>query len=133
MVRPCFLVVDKEHSASISTRKLVIETAKFNVLTAYSLQEALDTHSLFPNVCGVVLDSALGELECSGAIRELKSRAPNLPIVVVRAPVGQSCEGADHYLESFEPHRLLELLRTMQPRETAEIEARNEELGRKGI
>jgi hypothetical protein len=36
MIRPCFLVVDQEHSGSISTRKLVIETAKFNVLTAYS-------------------------------------------------------------------------------------------------
>ena len=42
MTRPCFLVVDREHSQSISTRKLVIETAKFNVLTAYSAEEALE-------------------------------------------------------------------------------------------
>lgn len=27
MVRPCFLVIDREYSGSISTRKLVIETA----------------------------------------------------------------------------------------------------------
>lgn len=36
MIRPCFLVIDREFPGSISTRKLVLETAKFNVLTAYS-------------------------------------------------------------------------------------------------
>jgi hypothetical protein len=34
MDRPCFLVVDREYPGSISTRKLVIETGKFNVITA---------------------------------------------------------------------------------------------------
>jgi hypothetical protein len=34
MDRPCFLVVDQEYPGSISTRKLVIETGKFNVITA---------------------------------------------------------------------------------------------------
>ncbi len=38
MVRPCFLVIDREFPGSISTRKLVIETAKFNVVTAYTAQ-----------------------------------------------------------------------------------------------
>ena len=45
MIRPCFLVVDREFPGSVSTRKLVIETAKFNVLTAYSGREALEMHA----------------------------------------------------------------------------------------
>ena len=36
MIRPCYLVVDREFASSISTRKLFIEAAKLNVITAYS-------------------------------------------------------------------------------------------------
>ena len=48
MVRPCFLVIDREYASSISTRKLVIETAKLNVITAYSGAEAIETLKRFP-------------------------------------------------------------------------------------
>ena len=48
MNRPCFLVIDREFPGSVSTRKLVIETAKFNVLTAYSGKEALEIFTTFP-------------------------------------------------------------------------------------
>ena len=42
MLRPCYLVIDRETSNGISTRRLVIETeAKFNVITAYSSHEAI--------------------------------------------------------------------------------------------
>ncbi len=34
MVRPCFLAVDREYALSLSARKLIIETAKLNVITA---------------------------------------------------------------------------------------------------
>lgn len=62
MTRPCFLVVDREHSGSISTRKLVIETAKFNVITAYSSDEAIDTLRRFPAVSGIVLDAGMKDM-----------------------------------------------------------------------
>jgi CheY-like chemotaxis protein len=60
VVRPCFLVVDREFPGSISTRKLVIETAKFNVLTAYSGEEAIETLKRFPAIDGIVLDAGVG-------------------------------------------------------------------------
>ena len=50
VIRPCFLVIDHEFPDSISTRKLVLETAKYNVITAYSGNEAVETLKLFPNV-----------------------------------------------------------------------------------
>src|SRR5580693_3560560 len=65
MNRPCFLVIDREFPGSISTRKLVIETAKFNVLTAYSGKEALEIFKKFPAVGGVVLDGGLDDISCS--------------------------------------------------------------------
>lgn len=41
MPSPYFLVIDREVGGSISTRKLVIETAKLNVITAYSAAESM--------------------------------------------------------------------------------------------
>jgi hypothetical protein len=64
MNRPCFLVIDREFPGSISTRKLVIETAKFNVLTAYSGKEAIEMITRFPAVSGVVLDGGLEDVPC---------------------------------------------------------------------
>jgi hypothetical protein len=42
-----FHVIDHEFPDSISTRKLVLETAKYNVITAYSGREAVETFRLF--------------------------------------------------------------------------------------
>ena len=39
--------MDAEFPGSISSRKLVIETAKFNVITAYSGTEAIETLERF--------------------------------------------------------------------------------------
>lgn len=128
MVRPCYLVVDQEYSGSISTRKLVIETAKFNVITAYSSQEALDTLRKYPGVDGIVLDSGMPDMPCESLVASLKKVNPSTPIILVGGPKGQRCDGADHYLESFQPVRLLELMQKLQPEQTAAVEQRDVEL-----
>jgi DNA-binding response OmpR family regulator len=130
MIRPCFLVIDREFPGSISTRKLVIETAKFNVLTAYSGREALDTFKRFPAVNGVILDGGLEDVRCDDLAREIKGLHPTLPIIVIAAPGFSGCPDADYLLESFEPVKLLEILRKLKPEESAAIEKRNEDLGR---
>jgi CheY-like chemotaxis protein len=128
MVRPCFLVIDREYSGSISTRKLVIETAKFNVVTAYSALEAIDTLHAFPRIHGIVLDAGIRDMTCCDLVAKLKTIAPSLPIVVISAPGTHDCPQADHLLESFEPAKLLALLQSLVPAETAAIEKRNEQL-----
>lgn len=125
MTRPCYLVVDREFSANISTRKLVIETAKFNVITAYSGQEALDTVKRFPAIDGVVLDTTLRDIEAPDLIRQIKQLQSKLPIVLIRSSNHEQCNEADYNLEYFDPASLLELLQGMRPDETALIEARN--------
>jgi DNA-binding response OmpR family regulator len=133
MFRPCFLVIDREFPGSISTRKLVIETAKFNVLTAYSGKEAIDLFKLFPAVSGVVLDGGLDDTPASVVAREIKAIQPTVPVIVIAAPGFTGCPQADYQLESFDPAKLLEILRGLKPEASAAIEKRNEDLSRKQL
>ncbi len=131
MVRPCFLVIDHEHAGSLSTRKLVIESAKLNVLTAFSGEEALATLKKFPQVDGIVLDSVVSGVGSEELVRQLKEEAPDLPIIVINIPDTPPCPGADYVLESFEPVSLLALLGKLEPRRTEEIRAHDDDLRRK--
>src|ERR1700679_1601523 len=101
MPRPCFLVVDREFSANISTRKLIIETAKFNVITAYSGAEALESVERFPALDGIVLDAGLRDRPAEDVVRQLKEAHPEIPIVVICALGANECPAADHHLEFF--------------------------------
>jgi DNA-binding response OmpR family regulator len=133
MVRPCFLVVDREFPGSISTRKLVIETAKFNVLTAYSTDEAMELLRLFPAVSGVVIDDGIEGVSTEELIAKIRIVHGKLPVVVVAAPGERWCQGADYQVGSFEPAKLLETLHLIMPRETEEIERTNERLSREHL
>ncbi len=115
MTRPCFLVIDREHAGSISTRKLVIETAKLNVITAYSGAEALQMMDRFPNVDGLVVDAGIRDIPCGDLLRQIKSKYSQTPAIVIGTPSGRRCEEADHYLESFDPAKLLDLLQQVIP------------------
>jgi response regulator RpfG family c-di-GMP phosphodiesterase len=128
MIRPCFLVIDQEHSGSISTRKLVIETAKLNVITAYSGVEAIQTLRKFPAMDGVVLDAGITDLPCAEVIKQLKEIQPGVPIVTVGTLGHDFCAGADHYLETFDPAKLLKLLQRLEPEKTALILQMDEKL-----
>ena len=130
MNRPCFLVIDREFPGSISTRKLVIETAKFNVLTAYSGKEALEVFTRFPAVNGVVLDGGIEDVPSDRLAEQIKALEPNVPIIVIAAPGFKGCPLSDYQLESFDPAKLLEILRSLKPEASAEIEKRNEDLSR---
>ena len=49
------MVAEPEPLQALSTRKLVLETGKFNVLTAHSTEEGIDLLRLFPNVDAIIL------------------------------------------------------------------------------
>ncbi len=128
ITRPCFLVVDREFPGSISTRKLVIETAKFNVITAYSAAEAVEMLRLFPNITAAVIDDGIEGVATESLVRELKSVVAGLRVVVVAQPFAEHCPGADYQVRSFEPASLLETIRKIAPREADAIERTNEAL-----
>ena len=122
MARPCFLVIDREHSGAISTRKLVIETAKFNVITAYSAEEAIDTLRKFPAVDGIVMDVLTPGTSCQDLVNSLRAINPSLSIVAILSPrSGSHCPGADYIIDSFEPKPLLDILEKIKPAEMKSI------------
>jgi len=128
MTRPCFLVVDREFPGSISTRKLVIETAKFNVITAYSGSEALEMMRRFPVIDGVVMDGELDDIPAEYLTQEIKKVVPGVPVIVISPPGSADCPSADVVLESFQPAKLLETLRKLKPKESEEIEKQEEDI-----
>jgi DNA-binding response OmpR family regulator len=120
MPRPTLLIAEPEPVHALSTRKLVVETAKFNVLTAHSTQEALEILRLFPKVNLAVLVQSR-EIDCENIAKRLKGKAAKVPVIYLHAAIGAVCSGADHALPSGEPEELVMLLRSLlgDPREAS--------------
>ncbi len=125
MLRPCFLVIDRELPAGLSTRKLVIETAKLNVITAYSGAEALEALEKFPRVDGIVLDTGMRDIAATDLVRQLRAMQPHIRVVAVGR---HACDGADFHMGSFDPHKLLALLQSLEPEKSAVIQEHDEQL-----
>ena len=113
-LRPAFIVVDPEHPGSISTRKLLLETAKLNVLTCYSGAEGITTLRRFPNVDGIVLNADVRDMDCEEVVRQMKAASPSVPVILI-SPGGYTskCGGVDYQISSHEPKELLELLQKL--------------------
>jgi DNA-binding response OmpR family regulator len=112
MPRPTILVAEQEPSQALSVRKLMLETAKFNVLTAHSTREALDIFNLFPNISLAVLAFGNG-VDYDKVAKAIKSARDEVPVIFLHPQVTASCKYADHNLSSYEPEKLLELARSL--------------------
>jgi CheY-like chemotaxis protein len=127
LVRPCFLILDNDFPGSISSRKLVIESAKLNVITTYSTAEAIETLERYPNVDGVVIDVQLnGHLTCRQVIEKLREIHSSIPIITVSASGHDPCDGEQHHVSSYDPRQLLTVLEKVRPDCAAAIEHDNE-------
>ncbi|HEV2327071.1 MAG TPA: response regulator [Terracidiphilus sp.] len=127
-MRPCFLVVDNEYPGSISTRKLVLESAKLNVLTAYTADEAIRTVQRFPNIDGVVLDTQLKGRSCGELIEQLRSAQTNMPIITVSPTGHDPCGGEQYHVSNFDPKQLLEAVRKISPTRMSYVMSRENEI-----
>lgn len=122
MPRPTLLVAEREPAEALSVRKLVLETAKYNVLTAHSTREALDIFHLFPNISGAVLAGSNG-VDCDAIAKAIRTATDKVPIVFLHPQMAAKCKYADHELSSYEPEKLLELMRSLlgDPRNNEEM------------
>jgi len=109
-MRPIFLVVDPPDPEALSTRKLVLESAKFNVLTAFSMSEAKEILDCFPVQAIIYHEGAFGESKAPEIICKLKQAASGTPVIVL-SPNPGGIEGADHVLSSHDPIELVRVLR----------------------
>ena len=112
MPRPALLVAEPEPSQALSVRKLLLETGKFNVLTAHSTREALDLFHLFPNISAAVVLGAR-EIDCDKVAAAIKNATDKVPVVFLTPHIGATCRQSDHELSSAEPEELLDLMRSL--------------------
>lgn len=128
MIRPCYLVLDREFPGNISTRKLVIETAKLNVITAYDPEEAIATLERFPHVDGVVFNAGSLGMSVERMIERLREIVPGI-IVIVTAPTSPRRDtDKEFYIDSLDPKALLDCLEKLNREAMKEIEKRDPEI-----
>ena len=125
-LRPCFMVIDREFAGGISTRKLVIETAKFNVITAYSFAEAMTTLELFPNVHGCVVSTSHDD-EPARFLRAVRSQYPKIKLVLTGQNTVQDAT-CDALVEGYSPEKLLAALRGLFPEDSAKVKENEQKL-----
>ena len=112
MARPTFLVAEPEPEQALSARKLVLETAKFNVITSHSGSETRELLQQFPNVQAVIVHSQLRADGASVIVNNVKQNRPELPVILL-SPAAGDTYGAEYQLSSHEPQQLLDLLRKL--------------------
>ena len=112
MVRPTLLVAELEPGSALSTRKLVLETGKFNVLTAHSSKEASELLAAGEAIISAAIVTS--DLKGGGSlIAQIKKHKPNLPVILLSPNRNAEARGADHHLSSHEPQELLQLCREL--------------------
>ncbi len=74
------LMMEEEQPEGLSARKLVVETAKHNVLTTYNLRDGLDLLHRFPNVDMIMVHAHLLERD-PDLLREVRRVCPDKPII----------------------------------------------------
>lgn len=103
--------MEPEPPEAISARKLVLESGKFNVITAYSGKEALETLKTFPKVSAVVVHCDLHDISCERLVEEVKRQDAQMRVIVLCPSVGYRCKGAEYNISSHSPEQLLQLVR----------------------
>jgi DNA-binding response OmpR family regulator len=103
-------MIEVEQAEGISTRKLVLETARHNVITAYTKNAGLNLLRRFPNVDVAVVHTELEDSSLKETVRELKHIQGTLPVIGVSPRSDADKDGADYIIPSHDPQALLNLL-----------------------
>jgi len=111
--RLSFLIIEAEPSDGLSTRKLLLESAKHNVITAYSGKEGVETFKRFPNVDAICIDAELEDLKGDDVAKKVKNTNPKIRIVGLSPRLAARCDWADETIDSHDPAALLKLLEEM--------------------
>ena len=112
MRRPTVIVAEPEPGQALSTRKLVLETAKFNVLTAHSTDQALDTFQSFPNAsCLIAVEGET--VDCERILKFVRTIRDDVPLIALSPRHGFKYKSADHNLSSHDPEALVTLIRSL--------------------
>lgn len=104
------LMIELEQPEGVSARKLTLETAKYNVLTAYSGHYGLDLFRRFPNIDAAVVYTAMEDVSFERIVSELQAIRPGLPIIAICPSPDGFAGGADYSISSHDPELLLKTI-----------------------
>jgi hypothetical protein len=110
-MRPTFLIAEPEPAEALSSRKLIVETAKFNVITAHSALETAEAFATFPNVHAVIIHSAFVNSANGNILATMRKANPDAFIIVLRPSENFLASEANEHLSSYDPEALVNLLR----------------------
>jgi hypothetical protein len=103
-------MIEVEQPEGISTRKLVLETARHNVITAYTKDSGAELLRRFPNVDLAVVHTEIDDSSFRETVKELKAIQGDLPVIGISPRRDPDKDGADHLITSHDPQALLNLL-----------------------
>ena len=106
-----FLIVENEPAQGLSTRKLLIESAKHNVITAHSAREGEEMFERFPNVDAVVIDDQLKN--CEPLAKHVKHKNSKVRVICLSARIGARARWAEDTVNTHDPAALLKMLEEM--------------------
>lgn len=109
--RLAFLIIETEPSQNLSTRKLLLESAKHTVINAFGPEEGLQLFRRFPNVDAVIVDSEMNG--CSRVAKMIREQSPNIPVICLDTRIGAKSSWADKTISSHDPAALLKMLEQM--------------------
>ncbi len=109
-MRLVVLMIEVEQPEGLSTRKLVLETARHNVITAYNAAVGVKLLRRFPNVDVAVIHTEMDDYPFEQTVRELKQIRDDVPVVGISPFADREESGADYMISSHDPHALLQLL-----------------------
>ena len=112
VVRPSFIVAEPEPEQALSSRKLLLETFKFNVITAHSVGETLEMVELFPKCDALIVHCGLPGFDGGEAIKTVRMASPKMPIIAL-TPTERELKWADHVVHSHHPQELLDLVQRL--------------------
>jgi len=110
IMRLVVLMIEVEQPEGISARKLILEAARHNVISAYSASVGLQLLRRFPNIDAVVIHTEMSSPSFEETVRTAKAMRPDLPIIGISPVPDRQPDGADYMISSFEPEALLKLL-----------------------
>lgn len=109
-MRLIVLMIEVEQPEGLSARKLVLETSKHNVITAYSGAAGIGLFRRFPDVDVLVVHVDICDMPFPQVIQEIRQIRPLIPIIAL-SPQGHAVlDGVDYVIPSHEPQALLAIL-----------------------
>ena len=109
-MRVIVLMIEVEQPEGLSARKLVLETSKHNVITAYNAKDGIQLFRRFPHMDAVVIHVDVSDMHFDEIVRQIREIRPNVPIIAL-SPVGAlAIAGVEYVIPSHEPQAILKVL-----------------------